>query len=132
MPLLNATVTIGLQYTPPGGVQNSATVSFPITASCAAQNVGQIDVNSTVSALDEIEIPFGSVSDAKIIVVKNLGANEYGIKISGSSVFRLPPGGEWMYGGTAAPSAETVSSCTVVVIDVPTSTEYLQYFVFGD
>lgn len=134
MPNLNATATISLQYTPPGGAVNSGLLSYAVTATCAAQNVGQIDVVNTASPGDEIEIPFGSVGDAKIFVLKNLSSNDYGVKLNGSASvnFSVAANGEFAYAVNAVPGADTLTGVTLVVSSTPTNTDFLQYFVFGD
>lgn len=134
MPALNSTATVSLQYTPPGSAANSGNVSYVVTASCQAQCVGQIDVSTSAAPGSTIEIPFGSVGDAKMIVLKNLGANEYGVRLNGSvtNTFSLVPNGEFVFAGSTIPSDTSISSLTVVVLSTPSSVDYLQYFVYGD
>ncbi len=134
MPALNSTVTVALQYTPPGSPANSGNVSYAVTATCQAQNVGQIDISTSASPGDTVSIPFGSVQDAKVLVIKNLGSNEYGIRINGagSNTFSLVPNGEFVIAGSTIPSDTSVTSLSIAVLSTPSSTDYLQYFVYGD
>lgn len=134
MPTYNATATVNLQYTPPGSATNSGILSYTVTANCAAQNVGQIDVTTAATVGDTISIPFGSISDAKVFVLKNLGANSYGIRINGSvaPIVDIAPNGQFTYSVSTIPGANSLTDVTLEVLSVPTATEYLQYFVFGD
>lgn len=132
MPNLNATNTLNLQYTPPGSAVNSGLLSYTVTASCAAQNVGQIDITSSANPSDVIDIPFGSVGESKIFAVKNLGANEYGLKLNGTLVMNLAPGAQFVHAANVAPNSNPLTGASIVVLNTPSSTDYVQYFVFGD
>ncbi len=132
MPTLNSTVTLGIQYTPPGGATNSGTVSYSVTASSRAQSVGQIDVTSGDAVGTPFEIPFGSISDVKMAIIKNTSSNPYLLDINGADVMQIPAGGEFIYAASTAATSDAIESLTVKVVSVPSSYDYIQYFVYGD
>ncbi len=134
MPATPATVTVGLQYTPPSAPSNSGNVAFTIAPSSNSQNVGQIDVNPADTAGTTFSIPFGSVSIPKLIILKNLTSVEIGLRINGSLTnnFRMAPGGIFIDGASVAVGSEPISSLEIVIITATIQVEYFQYFVFGD
>lgn len=134
MPTLNSTVTLGLTYSPPGAPVNSGAVSYSVTATSRAQSVGQIDIGSDASGGEQFSIPFGSISAAKIAVVKNTSASSYLLLINGAPAFRIPAGGEFAFAATTSSAVDGVESLTVEVITVPASGtyDYIQYFIYGD
>jgi len=78
-----ATLTTSLQYTPPNAATNSGNVLYPVVASYNAQSVGQFDIQSTQSAPVINVVPFGSVTQCLMLMVKNNQATDIGIKING-------------------------------------------------
>ncbi|MGH9917992.1 MAG: hypothetical protein ACRD6W_03835, partial [Nitrososphaerales archaeon] len=80
-----ATATLALQYTPPNAAVNSGNVMYPVAASYNAQNVGQFDILSTEVAPLTNSIPFGSVTQCLMLVVKNGQATDIGLKINGGA-----------------------------------------------
>src|SRR5512135_446659 len=78
-----ATATLALQYTPPNAAANSGSVLYPVVANYNAQNVGQFDIMSTEAAPITNPIPFGSVSQCLMLVIKNGQATDIGVKING-------------------------------------------------
>ena len=134
MPTLNSTVTLGLTYSPPGAPVNSGAVSYSVTATSRAQSVGQIDIDSSASGGNQFEIPFGSISDVKMAVVKNTSSNPYLLVVNGTPTFRLPAGGEFVFAASTASSVDGITSLEVEVITVPSAGtyDYVQYFVYGD
>ena len=79
----SATVTTTLQYTPPNSPANSGSVSYPVVANYDAMNVGQFDILSTSSAPVTNVVPFGSVTQCLVLILKNNQASDIGIKING-------------------------------------------------
>lgn len=134
MAATNATVTLGIQYTPPSAPANSGNVSYQVAASCQAQNVGQIDINPSDAPGTLFSLPFGSVGAAKVIVVKNRGIQEYGVRINGSPTdsFRLSAGAEFAFAASSIPTLGQLNSIDIAVITSPAQTEYCEYFIFGD
>ena len=127
-------VTLGIQYTPPSAPVNSGQSTFSVTAIHSAQNVGQIDVNSTDIPTTVFVIPFGSVAAAKVAIVKNLMSSDVGIRINGSVTdnFRLAAGGELAYACQTAPNSSPLASISVVTTASPGSTENISYWIMGD
>lgn len=132
MPTLNSTVTLGIQYSPPGAPVNSGAVSYSVTATSRAQSVGQIDVTSTDEVNDTFSIPFGSITDVKMVVVKNTSSNAYVLQVNAGDTFQIPAGGEFAYAASTAASANKIESLSIKVVSVPATYDYIQYFVYGD
>jgi hypothetical protein len=131
------TVTLGVQFTPPSAPANSGVSTFGAQGNYNAQNVGAIDVPTTVVPPTDFAIPFGSVSAASMALVKNLTSNAIGLKLNGSLTvnYDLAPGAIWMMAGATASTGVgstplTAISATVTV--APTIVEAVQYMVFGD
>jgi hypothetical protein len=78
-----ATATLAIQYTPPNAATNSGSVCYPVVANYNAQNVGQFDILSTEAAPLTNVIPFGSVAQCLVLIIKNGQATDIGIKING-------------------------------------------------
>jgi hypothetical protein len=78
-----ATATLAIQYTPPNAAPNSGSVCYPVVANYNAQNVGQFDIMSSETAPLTNNIPFGSVTQCLVLIIKNGQATDIGIKING-------------------------------------------------
>jgi hypothetical protein len=78
-----ATATLAIQYTPPNAATNSGSVLYPVQANYNAQNVGQFDIMSSETAPLTNPIPFGSVTQCLMLIIKNGQATDIGIKING-------------------------------------------------
>ena len=78
-----ATATLALQWTPPNAAVNSGSVCYPVVANYNAQNVGQFDLMSTETLPVTNTIPFGSITQCLMLVIKNGQATDIGVKING-------------------------------------------------
>jgi len=78
-----ATATLAIQYTPPNAAVNSGNVLYPIVANYNAQSVGQFDIMSSETAPLTNTIPFGSVTQCLMLIIKNGQATDIGVKING-------------------------------------------------
>jgi len=128
------TFTAAVQWTPPSAPANSGNATFSVVAQVNAQNVGQVDVQTTDAPATLFPMPFGSVSAAKILIVKNMMSSEVGVRINGAVAnnFRIPAGGMVTYAAPVAPGAEPWTSATIVTTATPASIEAVQFFIFGD
>lgn len=129
-----ATITFGILYTPPSAAANSGNASFSTQASYNAQNVGQLDVQTSDAPATTFAIPFGSVSAGKIVMVRNMMSTEIGIRLNaaGSDNMKLPAGGEFVYAASVAPNATPLTAVTIVTTASPAQIENVMYWVFGD
>lgn len=129
-----ATATFTIQYTPPSAPANSGNATFTVTASHNAQNVGQIDVNPSDTSPTSFPIPFGSVAKARILVIKNLLEADIGVRLNAAVAdqFQIPPGGEFIYAGSAAPATTPITEALIRTTAAPTATQSVQYWVLGD
>jgi hypothetical protein len=128
------TVTLGVQFTPPSAPINSGVSTFGAQGSYNAQNVGAIDVPSTITPPMDYDIPFGSVSAASMALVKNATSNPIGLKFNGSLTvnYDLAPGAVWVMAGATASSGVPLTSISATVTAAPTIVENIVYFLFGD
>lgn len=129
------TITLGLQYTPPGTPTNSGVATLGTQGTANAQSVGVIDVPTLVVPPLDYDIPFGSIASATMALVKNLTANPIGLKFNGSITvnYTLAPGAIWMMAGPIAPTGTPLTAIAATVTVAPlTVTESLLYWIFGD
>jgi hypothetical protein len=128
------TVTASVQWTPPSAPANSGNATFNVVAQVNAQNVGQIDVQTTDAPATVFALPFGSVAAAKVLVIKNMMSSEVGVRINGAVAnnFRVPAGGMVVYAAPVAPGAEPWTSVSVVTTATPAAIENVQFFIYGD
>lgn len=80
----NSTATLKLSQTYTNG-QGQAMNPSPISVACPyqAQLEGTVDVPDATPASTELEIPFGSIAAATLVVVHNRLAQDIGIKVNG-------------------------------------------------
>lgn len=130
----NVTVTATVQWTPPSAPANSGTATFNVVASVNAQNVGQIDVQTSDAPGAIFPMPFGSVATAKVVCIKNMMSSEIGVRINGhgSNDFRVPAGGMVMYAAPVGPNSEPWASASIVTTASPAAIENVQFFIYGD
>lgn len=130
----NVTVTATVQWTPPSAPANSGTATFNAVASVNAQNVGQIDVQTSDAPATVFPMPFGSVQAAKVICIKNMMSSEIGLRINGhvTNDFRIPAGGFILYSAPVGPNSEPWSSASIVTTASPAAIENVQFFIYGD
>lgn len=134
MAATNVTVNLSDTYTPPGAPANSGTATYQVIATCAAQNVGQIDINPSDAPATVIGIPFGSVGSLKVLILKNLGTVDVGVRLNAAVAdnFRLPPGGELVWAAPVAAGGTQITAVNISVITSPMSAEFIQYQCHGD
>lgn len=80
----SANVTLSVVYTPPSAAQNTGNASMTVPITFEAQNVGVLDIPTSTPAGTVFEIPFGSISAAQLVIIKNLTPNAIGVKINGA------------------------------------------------
>lgn len=130
-----ATMSVTLQWTPPGAAANSGLSSFATTTNYNAQNVGEIDVQPTATPATVIPVPFGAVSSAKMILVRNMTSAEIGIRLNGANAdtLSLPAGATFSISSATTATGTPVSSASVVLTTPSVTTiEKVYYYVFGD
>jgi hypothetical protein len=131
-----ATVTTNLtiSWTPPGAALNSGNSIYQLQATYNGQNVGQVDITTAYVPAALVSIPFGNVTAAKVLFVKNMMSQEVSVRLNGAiaDTFNLPPGGEFLYAIPAAPLAVPMTSATISAAAAPAVTESVQFFLLGD
>lgn len=130
----NFTATLNLVYTPPGSPAGSGVAALAQAGTYQAGQAGSIDVPPGTTVATVIPIPFGSVSAAKMLVVKNNMANEVGVRLNGagSNTFNIPPGGFFAYVVPTTPGAVPLTSASIVTTVDPSTTDRTNFYVLGD
>lgn len=127
-----ATVTISITYTPPSAPTNSGTVNLSVPVLHDAQNVGRIDIPASTAIATAIDIPFGSVNSARVVLVKNLTSQELILKLNGSlAISNITANGEFCYVCPTDPLATPLSSASLTTTAAFLSPESIEYWVFG-
>jgi len=124
-----------LQWTPPAAPANSGQSSFTVQASYNSHNVGSLDVPSGTAPATEIAIPFGQVSEARFMVVKNLMTTDVDLKLNGSAdLISIPPQGQHMHicPVDLTDGANPLTGASVTVLATPTSVQNILFWVYGD
>ncbi len=127
-------VTLTVQYTPPGAAANSGLASLASTGTENAQSVGRLDIPAGTTIDTVFPIPFGGVGEAKVCVVQNLMSSAIGIRLNGAIAddFELGPGQTFaLIGGVVGGTTPLISVDIVTTVD-PTVTEYINYWTMGD
>ena len=129
------TISVSLQWTPPGAAANSGLSSFGTTATYNAQNVGEIDVQPTATPATVIPISFGAVSAAKMIMIRNMTSAEVGVRLNGAvaDTLSLPAGSCISFSSATTPVGTPLTSASIVLTTPSVTTiEKVYYYVFGD
>lgn len=127
-----ATVTLSIVYTPPNAPANSGTATFTTAITHNAQNCGLLDVPASTTIATEITIPFGGVSSAKILIIKNSMTQDLILKLNGSSIYHLSPGGVFNSAMSVEPLSLPLTAATVTTTATLPALEQISYFVLGD
>lgn len=127
-------ITLGILWTPPFATPNSGNSSFNLSAQYNAQNVGNIDVPGGTSATTPIPIPFGTVSQCRVLIIKNMMSSDIGIRFNGAVAdnFQIAPGAMVSIFQPQSPVANNLASASIVTTAVPGTTETVSFWVFGD
>lgn len=130
----NFTSTLTLAYTPPGAPVNSGVASLALGGTYQAGQAGSIDVPSGTTVGTALDVPFGSVAKAKLLVVKNNLSSEIGVRLNSAVAnnFNVPAGGIFSYVAPTAPTAVPLTAVELITTVDPTATERVLFWVFGD
>lgn len=130
----NFTATLNLQYTPPGAPVNSGVAAMSVGGTYQAGQAGSIDVPPGTTVDTVLGVPFGSVSKAKLLVLKNGLSSELGVRLNASVTnnFNVPPGGVVSYAVPVAPGAVPLTQVDIVTTVDPSATERVLFWCFGD
>lgn len=128
------TLNLSLVYTPPAAPANSGQASLAVTHTYNASNVGSIDVPNGTVVGTVFPIPFGSLTAAKTLVIRNNLTAEVGVRLNGAVAnnFNIPAGGELVYSAPTAPLAVPITAAALVTTVDPTALERCVFMVFGD
>lgn len=127
-------LSVGVQWTPPGAALNSGNASYNLSSSYNAQNVGEVDVPGATAPATVIPIPFGQVQSCKLLLIKNMMSNDIGIRINGAVAdnFQVATGTIAFIAMPQSPVMNPVASLDFVTTATPGGTETVAFFVFGD
>ena len=129
-----AVTSISLQYTPPSAAVNSGAVSYSTTTNYNAQNVGQIDINPIDAVPTTWVVPFGSVGQAKVVMIQNSTSADVTVRLNahGADDFKLSSGASFIYSAPTAPAGIMISAVSVITTAAPAVTENVNFWVIGD
>jgi hypothetical protein len=129
-------VTAGLVYTPPGAQANSGSWSFSINPTNLPQCTDTLEVPATTAGSTAYNVPFGSITQAKAIIVFNRSTGQdIAVKINGfaDAIFSITPGGTFMFANPTTPGENYITSVVLVTTAVQGSSPGLiDTFVLGD
>lgn len=130
----NFNATLNLKYTPPGAPAGSGVAALTSAGTYQAGQAGTTDIPPGTVVGASFSIPFGSVTAAKLFVIRNNASSEISVKLNGSAspVFNIPPGGEFVYSAPTAPGAVPLTSVAFLTTEDPTTTERVLWWCFGD
>lgn len=128
------TLNLSMVYTPPAAPANSGQASLAVTHTYNASAVGTIDIPPTTVVGTSFSVPFGSVSAAKTLVIRNNMTSELGVRLNaaGANNFNIPPGGEFVYSAPIAPLAVPITAVALITTVDPTTLERVIFAIFGD
>ena len=81
-----------------------------------------------------MDIPFGSIEEAKVLFIKNMTSADIGVRLNGSvaDIFSLATGAEFAYISPAVPTLTPLASAQIVTTASPSVKEQILVFVYGD
>jgi hypothetical protein len=120
-----------LSYTPAGGGVTSPSLS--VTTPYDAQVVGTIDIPDATAADTAIPIPFGSIGEAKALLVKNNNTLDIGIRLNGAvaNSHRLTPGGTMLIQNPIVATAGPLTSASIVTSALQVDDGSVDFGVWG-
>jgi hypothetical protein len=125
-----------IQYTPPSAPINSGQSSISITTTYNEMNVGAVCVQTNTTIGTVIPIPFGTVTSAKFLILKNTSPDDIDVAINGSTTvnFTLPAISALQYVCTTNPTIGThpITSISLTTLATPTTIDRIEFWVFGD
>jgi len=134
-----ATLAATLTYTPPGGVANSGVEALGLTPTYNVMNAATLDVPGLTAASTSFSVPFGSISEPKMIVIKNKVGQALRLWLNNPPVdttIDIPINGEFILGAPlalVAPATGFVTDIALATTDTQgASAGYIETFVFGD
>lgn len=132
-----ATVTLNIQWTPPGAQVGSGNSAYTTQLSYNGQNVGSLDIQTTTPITTIMPIPFGPIVQAKVVIIRNNMSSDIGIRLNGAVAdqFRLASNAEFVMASPTAPiGAPTglITSASITTTAQPLSVENVSFWVFGD
>jgi len=132
--MANATAALKVQFSFASPDQ-SATLAPSFSVSCPfqAQNSGTLDVPDLESSATAHAIPFGSIAQAALIVVRNRSGQECIVKVNGSlALYNVPDGGLVVLGSATLPASTPLASFSLTTTGAQAGAGYIDYWVFGD
>lgn len=132
----SSSLTASLTFTPPLG-GSACTVQFSGTENYVPQNVGTMDIPIGTPSATAIPVPFGEVDSADVLVVKNRGNQDLGVRLNGLPVspavlYQIPPGGELILFNPVAPGGSPLTSAELETTTTQAGVVgEVDYWVFG-
>lgn len=132
----SATLSASLSYTPPLA---TAPVTIPLngTETYTPISVGTLDIPIGQAANSVFPIPFGSIGTADVLIVKNRGNQDLGVRLNGlpaspALLYQIPPNGQLAIFHPVASGGSPLSSAEIETTVLQASVVgQVDYFVLG-
>lgn len=130
------TVVTNLTYTPPLATTQQQ-VPFSNAENYVPHSVGVLDIPIGTAANAAISIPFGTVSVADVVIIKNNGNQDLGLRINGiptapAVLYQIPPGGIFAATHPVVPGGGQLTSIQVdTTVIQATVVGTIDFYVFG-
>lgn len=131
-----STFSSTLTFTPPLATSPQQ-VPFSSVETNVPQSVGTLDIPVGTGANVAIPVPFGTISAADVLVIKNNGNQDIGLRINGiptspAVLYQIPPGGLLSIIHPAAPGGSPITSAQIDTTVIQASVVgTVDYYVFG-
>lgn len=131
-----STVVTNLTYTPPLATTQQQ-VPFSNAENYVPSSVGVLDIPIGTAANTAISVPFGTISVADVVVVKNNGNQDLGVRINGvptspAVLYQIPPGGVLAITHPVVPGGGAITSLALdTTVIQATVVGTVDYYVFG-
>jgi hypothetical protein len=131
-----STVVTNLTYVPPLATTQQQ-VPFSNAENYVPHSVGVLDIPVGVAANTAIAVPFGTVSVADVVIIKNNGNQDLGLRINGiptspAILYQMPPGGVFAVTHPTAPGSGAITSVELdTTVTQATVVGTVDFYVFG-
>lgn len=131
-----ANLTASLTFTPPLG-GNPVTIPFTGAETYVPQNVGTLDIPLGTPAATVFSIPFGGVNVADVLMIRNRGNQDVGVRLNGLPVspavlYQIPANGFLLLFNPVPPGGSPLTAAEIETVALQAGVVgQIDYYVFG-
>jgi hypothetical protein len=128
--------TVAVSFTPPLGT-SPTTLTISNAEVNVPQSVGTLDIPIGTSAATVIQVPFGTVGVADVVLIRNRGNQDLGVRVNGlpaspSVLYQIPANGILMIGHPTPSGGSPLTAVQLETTVIQASAIGLvDFFVFG-